>query len=85
MGFRSLRRAAKGVALRTTSFFEKKLGKKHLVCVGDAENDVVMLQGADFAFVPADAILKDRFPNVCECADGAVADVIYRKIPELLK
>ena len=61
------------------------MGRKILVCVGDAENDIQMLQEADFAYVPSDAILKDRFPNVCPCGEGAVADVIYRKIPELLK
>ena len=53
--------------------------------MGDAENDVVMLDGADYAFVPADAILKDRYENVCQCADGAVADVIYEKIPAIVK
>ena len=44
-----------------------------------------MLEGADFAFVPADAVLREQFPNVCPCAEGAVADVIYEKIPEILK
>lgn len=63
----------------------ERLGRKILVCVGDAENDILMLQDADFAFVPGDAILRDRFPNVCSCGDGAVADVIYEKIPEILK
>lgn len=63
---------------------QKQLGRKLLVCVGDAENDIVMLDGADYAFVPADAILKDRYENVCGCADGAVADVIYEKIPHIL-
>ena len=77
---------AKGISKgRAAQELKERLGRKILVCMGDAENDVVMLQGADYSFVPADAILKDRFPNVCECADGAVADVIYRKIPELLK
>lgn len=77
---------AKGISKgRAAQELKERLGRKILVCMGDAENDVVMLQGADYAFVPADAILKDRFPNVCECADGAVADVIYRKIPDLLK
>lgn len=60
------------------------LGRKTLVCVGDGENDVTMLQEADYAFCPGDAIVKDRFTNVCNCADGAVADVIYKKIPEIL-
>ena len=63
---------------------QQRLGRKHLVCVGDAENDIQMLEDADFALVPADAILADRFPNVCKCGDGAVADVIYEKIPEIL-
>ena len=64
---------------------QERLGRKILVCVGDAENDIMMLSDADFAFVPSDAILKDRYPNVCKCGDGAVADVIYEKIPEILK
>ena len=44
-----------------------------------------MLQEADFAYCPADAIIRDRFENVCACAEGAVADVIYKKIPEILR
>jgi len=60
------------------------LGKKILVCVGDAENDLSMMEGADYAFCPADGIIADRFDTVCNCADGAVADVIYKKIPEIL-
>ena len=43
-----------------------------------------MLREADFAFSPADGVVADRFENVCNCAEGAVADVIYRKIPEIL-
>ena len=77
---------AKGVSkARAARQLQQHLGRKILVCAGDAENDLLMLQDADFAFVPADAILADRFPNVCKCADGAVADVIYEKIPEILK
>lgn len=64
---------------------QQKLGRKLLVCVGDAENDLPMLRGADYAFSPADGVVADRFPNVCKCADGAVADVIYKKIPEILE
>lgn len=70
---------------RSARELKQRLGRSVLVCVGDAENDVQMLREADFAFVPSDAILKDRFPNVCPCGEGAVADVIYKKIPELLK
>ncbi len=77
---------AKGVSkIRAARALQRDLGKKWLVCVGDAENDVAMLQGADFAWCPADGVVADRFRNVCCCADGAVADVIYEKIPEILK
>lgn len=76
---------AKGVSkARSARELQQRLGRKILVCVGDAENDLGMLNDADFAFVPGDAILKERFPNVCKCGDGAVADVIYEKIPEIL-
>lgn len=64
---------------------QTKLGKKILVCVGDAENDITMLDGADFAYCPADGVVANRYETVCNCADGAVADVIYKKIPEILK
>ena len=76
---------AKGVSkIRSARELQQRLGRKILVCVGDAHNDIPMLEGADFAFVPADAALRERFENVCNCADGAVADVIYKKIPEIL-
>ena len=70
--------------LRCARLLQKQLGRKILVCVGDAQNDLAMLEGADYAFCPADGVVADRFPNVCKCADGAVADVIYKKIPEIL-
>ena len=77
---------AKGVSkCRSARELQQQLGRKILVCVGDGENDVSMLRGADYAFAPADGVVADRFENVCNCADGAVADVIYRKIPEILK
>lgn len=64
---------------------QKQLGRKILVCVGDAFNDLPMLEGADYAFCPADGMVADRFPNVCPCGQGAVADVIYEKIPAILQ
>ena len=77
---------AKGVSkARSARELQQQLGRKILVCVGDGENDVSMLREADFAFAPADGVAADRFCNVCNCAEGSVADVIYRKIPELLK
>ena len=76
---------AKGVSkAKSARLLQKQLGRKWLVCVGDAENDVAMLQHADFAYCPADGVIADRFETVCPCAEGAVADVIYKKIPEIL-
>ena len=76
---------ARGVSkIKAARNLQHRLGRKILVCVGDAENDIPMLDGADFAFVPSDALLKDRYKTVCDCASGAVADVIYKKIPEIL-
>lgn len=72
----------KGVAARELL---QRLGRKILICVGDAENDISMLDAADFAFCPADGVIADRYSNVCICGEGAVADVIYKKIPEILK
>ena len=77
---------AKGVSKANIArYLQKELGKTRLVCVGDGENDVPMLEDADFSFCPGDAIVKDRYENVCPCGDGAIADVIYEKIPGLLK
>lgn len=77
---------AKGCSkLNSARLLQKELGKGILVCVGDAENDLSMLQGADYAYCPADGVVADRFENVCGCAQGAVADVIYHKIPALIK
>ena len=77
---------AKGVSkAKAARALQEKLGRKILVCVGDGENDLPMLEAADFAFTPSDAIVAKRFPNVCPCGEGAVADVIYEKIPQIVK
>ena len=76
---------AKGCSkLASARELQKRLGKKILVCVGDGDNDLPMMEGADYAYCPGDAIIKDKFENVCNYAEGAVADVIYKKIPEIL-
>lgn len=76
---------AKGCSkLNAARQLQQTMGRRILVCVGDAKNDLPMLEGADYAFCPADGVVADRFPNVCSCGDGAVADVIYKKIPEIL-
>ena len=77
---------AKGCGkLRAARELQKDMGRSILVCVGDAENDLSMLEGADYAFCPSDGVVADRFPNVCDCGSGAVADVILKKIPAILK
>ena len=77
---------AKGVSKANAARkLQQQSGRKWLVCVGDGENDVAMLQAADFAYAPADGVVADRFETVCDCKNGAVADVIYEKIPEILK
>ena len=77
---------AKGVSkLNSARLLQAQLGKKILICVGDADNDMQMLDGADYAYCPSDGIVADRYENVCSCAEGAIADVIYKKIPEILK
>lgn len=77
---------AKGVSkARCARELQQRLGRKILVCAGDGENDLPMMLDADFAYSPADGVIADRFETVCNCADGAVADVIYEKILEILK
>ena len=76
---------AKGCSkLASARELQQQLGRKILVCVGDADNDLPMMEGADFAYCPADGVIADRFETVCECGEGAVADVIYEKIPKIL-
>ncbi len=73
---------SKGGAARQ---LQAALGKKLLVCAGDEQNDISMLDMADFSFCPAGSAVADRYPNVCSCDEGAVADVIYKKIPAILE
>ena len=76
---------AKGVSkARSARQLQAQLGRKILVCVGDGNNDLPMMFDADYAYAPADATIADRFEAVCDCGKGAVADVIYEKIPEIL-
>ena len=85
-GARILDVHAKGISKgRSALELKEKLGKKLLICVGDGENDVPMLEAADYAFCPSDSAVADRYPNVCPCAEGAVAEVIYREVPKLLQ
>lgn len=77
---------AKGVSkARSARELQQRIGRKILVCAGDGENDLPMMRDADYAFAPGDAVIAKDFETVCNCAEGAVADVIYKKIPEILK
>ena len=69
---------------RSALELKRRLGRKILICIGDEMNDLTMLDAADYAYCPADAAVADRYENVCACGEGAVADVIYKKIPEIL-
>ena len=85
-GARVLNVHAAGVSkIRAARDLQNRLGRKILVCVGDAENDRPMLEGADYAFSPSDSTMAKYFPNVCPCGEGAIADVIYNKILAILK
>ena len=67
---------SKGLAARELA---NKLGRSRLICVGDAINDLSMLEEADTAFVPRDCDLRIRdcgFREAAPCAEGTIADVI---------
>ena len=85
-GARILDLHAKGVSKgRSARELLAALGRSTLVCVGDGENDLQMLDAADHAYCPADAVIASRYETVCPCAQGAVADVIYKKISQFQK
>ncbi len=68
----------KGAAARRLA---KMLGRKTLVCCGDAPNDLSMLQEADLAFVAGDGdkqLLDMGFTPAAPCSAGTLADVISR-------
>lgn len=74
----------KGDAAR---WLANRLGRKILVCVGDAPNDLPMLDEADYAFVTEsgfDVMREMGFFRAAEARKGAVADVI-RQMHTLLK
>lgn len=69
---------SKGKAARKLA---QDLGKKILVCAGDAVNDLSMLEEADLAFIPADcdSRVKERgFREAAPCTQGTIADIIHK-------
>ena len=73
---------SKGLSARQ---LKERLNKKVLVCIGDGENDKTMLWDADYAFCPSDGVIADRFPNVCPCGNGAIADLIFNELPKIIE
>lgn len=71
------RNAGKGCAARALA---RRLGRRTLVCVGDAMNDASMLQEADLAFAPADCAPAVKALGCCTpvrpCGEGSVAGVV---------
>ncbi|MDE7221237.1 MAG: HAD-IIB family hydrolase [Oscillospiraceae bacterium] len=71
--------ADKGVMARE---LKRLTASRTLICIGDHANDLPMLQAADRAFAPANAIEAVRTAKgvtvVCHCLEGAVADVVER-------
>ena len=71
------RRTGKGVAARALA---RRLGRRTLVCVGDAMNDASMLLEADLAFAPGDCAEAVKALGVCTlvrpCGEGAISGVV---------
>ncbi len=71
------REATKGAASRALA---RRLGRRVLICAGDAMNDVTMLREADLAFAPADCEQGVRDLGCCRmtrpCGEGAVAGAV---------
>lgn len=68
----------KGAAARELA---RLLERPALICVGDAPNDLPMLETADLAYVPTGShptMEAAGYPLSASCDDGAIADVIAR-------
>lgn len=53
--------------------------REHIYCAGDNENDLAMLEAAAVGFTPAgssQAALDTADVIVCDCDQGAIADVV---------
>lgn len=67
---------SKGLAARQLA---KTLDRPILVCVGDAPNDITMLQEADLSFLAGDGdprMMDYGFRKAAPSCDGTIADVI---------
>ena len=72
--------ACQGGKGRAARDLANRLGRRILVCAGDAMNDASMLLEADLAFAPADCAEEVRALGVCRyvrpCAEGSIAGVV---------
>lgn len=71
-------RCSKG---KTARALADRLGRKYLVAVGDSENDLSMIEAADFGFTPSDgdpSFAARGIAQAAPCGEGTVADVIAR-------
>lgn len=72
---------SKGLAARHLA---QQLGRKTLVCAGDATNDLSMLEEANLAFLAADGdarMFGRGFRIAAPCDEGTIADVIRQLEP----
>ena len=68
----------KGSAARRLA---ERLGRRVLVCAGDEQNDLAMLDEADYAFVPASApehMHGRGYTVAAHIDDGVIADILRR-------
>ena len=72
----------KGISKKTQFPYLKTIYPgTELWCIGDFQNDLEMLEGADFAVCPENAVDEIKAIcslQVCHCKDGALADMIDR-------
>lgn len=67
---------SKGIAARKLA---EMYDRNVLVCVGDAKNDLSMLEEADIAYIPADAersLFGRGFRTAAACSDGTIASIV---------
>ena len=60
---------------------KEMLGCHTLICAGDHMNDLPMLEAADRAFCPANAVpevLASGATVVCHCLEGAIGEIVER-------
>jgi HAD superfamily hydrolase (TIGR01484 family) len=79
--------AGKGPMIpRLKEWIKENLGHDCIAyCVGDYENDLEMLEAADVACCPSnaiEAIKKISDIELCDCRDGSIADLVSRLLSE---